>query len=84
MTFSPSGLGCQGLEMAVLPASDFRSSAEHLARRLPGLISHNVFVSTEDPEVVTATMSWGAENGWGVYFTLNERANLPLYELFGR
>mmetsp|Transcript_30148 Transcript_30148/g.69898 ORF Transcript_30148/g.69898 Transcript_30148/m.69898 type:complete len:95 (+) Transcript_30148:1-285(+) len=29
-------------------------------------------------------MSWGAENGWAVYFTLNERANLPLYELFGR
>ena len=51
---------------------------------MPGLISHNVFVSTEDPEVVTATMSWGAGNGWGVYFTLNERANLPLYELFGR
>ena len=70
--------------MAVLPASDFLFSAEYLARRLPGLISHNIFVSTEDPEVVTSTMSWGAENGWAVYFTLNERANLPLYELFGR
>mmetsp|Transcript_58120 Transcript_58120/g.160913 ORF Transcript_58120/g.160913 Transcript_58120/m.160913 type:complete len:562 (+) Transcript_58120:426-2111(+) len=76
--------GDKGLEMAVLPASDFLLSAEYLARRLPGLISHNIFVSTEDPEVVTSTMSWGAENGWAVYFTLNERANLPLYELFGR
>ena len=74
------------IEMAVLPALDYLTTAELLARELPmprGL-SRNVFVSTEDPEVVTSAMGWGAENGWGVYFTLNERANLPLYELFGR
>ena len=80
--------GDKALEMDVLPAFEFLEASRYLHRQAPTNqpLSPNVFLSTDDPEVINSGVKWTgalAESGedWRIDFTHNERANLPLYQL---
>lgn len=76
--------GDKGIEMRLLAAEDFLAAAELTAARLPLLLGRQVFVSTEDPEVLAAAAAWTRHNDWSVYATSNQRANVAIYDLVER